>query len=411
MQAGSITKVLLVEDDEDDYILTRALLTEIPGQQFVLDWVKTFQAGLEALCHNEHDVALVDYRLGAQNGVELLREAIERNCNPPIILLTGSGQHQVDVEAMNAGAADYLVKGQLRADSLERSVRYAIQRRRASALAAFDQARLASFGAEVGLALTQRDSMEAILERCTRAMSHYLHAPVAQIATFDARHQQFEVRAATNALENGAEAASQVPRVRLDLKSLAEGEPVLIRQVHNDQRLAEPQWARKHGIISFAAFPLVLEDKLVGLMSLFSRELLSEQTPQELGSVAHGISLCIERKRSEEALDASEVKYRSVVENIKEIIFQMDEFGHWSFLNPAWKSLTGFEVAPTLGTFFLEYLHEEEREHNRHIFLQLVQRKLRYCRYETRFLTHDGKVRWVEAYAQPALSSDGALLG
>ena len=70
-----------------------------------------------------------------------------------------------------------------------------------------------------------------------------------------------------------------------------------------------------------------------------------------MGSVANGISLCIERKRSEEALDASEVKYRSVVETIKEVIFQMDEFGHWTFLNPAWTAVTGFEVKPTLGTF------------------------------------------------------------
>ncbi len=61
-----------------------------------------------------------------------------------------------------------------------------------------------------------------------------------------------------------------------------------------------------------------------------------------MGSVANGIALCIERKRSEQALDASEVKYRSVVENIKEIIFQMDEFGNWTFLNPAWTAVTGF---------------------------------------------------------------------
>ena len=70
----------------------------------------------------------------------------------PIILLTGSGQHHVDLEAMEAGASDYLVKAQLQAHSLERSIRYAIQRKRAAALAAFEQARLAAFGAESALA-------------------------------------------------------------------------------------------------------------------------------------------------------------------------------------------------------------------------------------------------------------------
>ena len=387
------------------------MLNDISGRQFTLDWAKTFADGLEALCRNEHDVALVDYRLGAKNGVELLREAQEQSCAAPIILLTGSGQHHVDIEAMNAGAADYLVKSQLRADSLERSIRYAIQRRRASALAAFEQARLASFGAEIGLALTQRDSLETILQRCTNAMAQYLNAAVAQIATFDPRNRVFDLRGFVSILGPMMHSAEEIPRVRLDLESLARGEAVLIKQLAKDERLADVQWAEKHHLVSYAAYPLVLEDKLVGLMSLFSRELLTDQIHQEMSSVANGISLCIERKRSADALDASEVKYRSVVENIKEIIFQMDEFGQWTFLNPAWTALTGFETQQTLGTFFLEYLHEEDREQNRHIFLQLVQQKLGYCRYETRFLTNNGKVRWVEAYTQAALGPDGTLLG
>jgi PAS domain S-box-containing protein len=89
----------------------------------------------------------------------------------------------------------------------------------------------------------------------------------------------------------------------------------------------------------------------------------------------------------------------------------MDEFGTWTFLNPAWTAISGFEVNNTLGTFFLEYVHEEEREHNRQIFLRLVERRLEYCRYETRFLTKNGKVRWLEVYSQPFLSADGSVAG
>jgi len=119
-----------------------------------------------------------------------------------------------------------------------------------------------------------------------------------------------------------------------------------------------------------------------------------------MGSVAHGIALCVERKRSEAALGASESKYQSVVENIKEVIFQLDEFGKWTFLNPAWTAVTGFEVKQTLGTLFLDYVCREDRQHSQNMFFQLHSRKLEYCRYETRFLTKDGKVRWVEVYSQ-----------
>ena len=188
-------RVLLVEDDEDDFIIARDLFSEIPGKRFTLDWVKTFDAGLEAMCRNQHDAVLVDYRLGAHNGVELLRAALKRGCQAPVILLTGVGEHQVDVDAMQAGAADYLVKVHLRADSLERTIRYAVQRKRAVALAAFEQARLAAFGAEIGLTLTRRDSLEGILERCARAMAQYLNAGLAVISTFDSRKTVFEPRA------------------------------------------------------------------------------------------------------------------------------------------------------------------------------------------------------------------------
>jgi len=411
MYAAELIKVLLVEDDEDDFILTRGLLSDIPGQRFTLDWDNTYESGLRDMLRNQHDVVLVDYRLGAQNGVELMRAAMDGGCQAPVIVLTGSGRHTVDVEAMQAGAADYLVKAQLQANSLERSIRYAIQRKRAAALAAFEQARLAAFGAEVGLALTRRDSLEAILDRCAKAMAQYLNGALAQISTLDSRKQTFELRATAGALAERCKGGEGWPELRLDPGSLSKGEPVFIKHLAQDERLVDAAPVVRYGLVSYSACPLILEDQLVGLMSIFSQQPMTPQILQEMGSVANGISLCIQRKRSEEALNASEVKYRSVVENIKEVVFQTDEFGHWTFLNPAWTAVTGFEVKQTLGTFFIEYLHEEDRERNRHIFLQLLGRKLDYCRYETRFLTKNGKVRWVEIYAQLTLDRDGSVLG
>jgi DNA-binding response OmpR family regulator len=70
---SSLIKVLLVEDDEDDFIITRDLFSEMRSQRFTLDWMKTFDTGLQAMTLNQHDVCLVDYRLGARNGVDLLR--------------------------------------------------------------------------------------------------------------------------------------------------------------------------------------------------------------------------------------------------------------------------------------------------------------------------------------------------
>lgn len=128
VQPGTI-RVLLIEDDADDYILTRDLLAEVEGTGFRLDWEASYEGGLEAIARAEHDVYLLDYGLGARTGLELLREAVQTGSRAPLILLTGLGDRDVDVEAMRAGAADFLTKGRIDSAVLERSIRYAIERK------------------------------------------------------------------------------------------------------------------------------------------------------------------------------------------------------------------------------------------------------------------------------------------
>lgn len=128
---NGMVRVLLVDDDEDDYVLTRDWFSEFEGARFELEWVASYEAAIDAIALKAHDVYLLDYRLGERNGLELLREAVAKGSLAPIILLTGQGDHDVDIEAMKAGAADYLEKSQLGAPLLERSIRYAIERKQA----------------------------------------------------------------------------------------------------------------------------------------------------------------------------------------------------------------------------------------------------------------------------------------
>jgi len=124
--------VLLIEDSENDYLLTRRLLSKAEGLVFVLTWVSEYEAALEALRHTAAQVVLLDYRLGNHDGLELLHAAKAEGCRAPIILLTGQGSYRVDVEAMKAGAADFLVKDQLSPALLERTIRYALERQQAA---------------------------------------------------------------------------------------------------------------------------------------------------------------------------------------------------------------------------------------------------------------------------------------
>lgn len=129
MAADSV-RILLVEDDEDDFVLTRDLLADGFGARATVDWVRTTAAGMERLTMLHYDVALLDHNLGSGTGVELLREATARGCRTPVIMLTGQDDRATDLEAMHAGAADYLVKGRVTGDMLERAIRYARERHR-----------------------------------------------------------------------------------------------------------------------------------------------------------------------------------------------------------------------------------------------------------------------------------------
>jgi signal transduction histidine kinase/HPt (histidine-containing phosphotransfer) domain-containing protein len=120
-------KVLIIEDDEDDYVLTRELLSEVKGGTYLLDWETSYEEGLKVAGRGNHHVCLVDYRLGERSGVELIREARDIGLATPMILLTGQGNDEVDMEAMEAGATDYLVKDETPAARLGRTIRYAIE--------------------------------------------------------------------------------------------------------------------------------------------------------------------------------------------------------------------------------------------------------------------------------------------
>ncbi len=119
--------ILLVDDDEDDYIITQDLLSEIVGMDITLDWIDTYEAALDIIYTHQHDVYLIDYFLGPHNGLELLKEAIEYGCEPPFILLAGQVDRSVGLEAVRAGAADCLIKGRFDVVMLERSILYAIE--------------------------------------------------------------------------------------------------------------------------------------------------------------------------------------------------------------------------------------------------------------------------------------------
>jgi diguanylate cyclase (GGDEF)-like protein/PAS domain S-box-containing protein len=153
MQRSPIIHVLWIEDDENDYITARSMLAGIQDGRFESTRTQTYDAGLEALVRSSHDLCMIDYRLGARDGLELLRAALARGARTPMILLVGSEDQAIGPAAIRAGAADYLVKDQLTALEIERAIQHALDRARAQAAlqASEERSMLMARGANDGL--------------------------------------------------------------------------------------------------------------------------------------------------------------------------------------------------------------------------------------------------------------------
>ena len=166
----STTHVLLVDDDPDDVELARALLDEVAEGAYHYTVAADFESGLSALATQDVDVGLVDHRLGAETGVELVRRAIATGCEAPLLLLTGVADDSVDRRALQAGASGYLAKSGLTSIRLHRAIQYAVAARRA------ERQRAELFRAQ--LAQHKAEAEAASRDRFLAMVSHELRNPL-----------------------------------------------------------------------------------------------------------------------------------------------------------------------------------------------------------------------------------------
>jgi signal transduction histidine kinase len=164
--------VLLVEDDEDDFVITRDLLAEIEHTDYDLEWVNNAEDALTKLVHlkNDYDVCLLDYRLGRTTGIEIIRKVVSEGLNVPMILLTEYSDPQIDLTAMREGASDFLVKSAINSRILDRAIRYVCSVKK------HEQERLA-----LALALEARKQAEAAnqsKDEFLGMVSHELRGPI-----------------------------------------------------------------------------------------------------------------------------------------------------------------------------------------------------------------------------------------
>ena len=307
-------RVLIAEDSEDD---ARLLLRELQRAGFdpAYERVDSPTAMQAALDRQAWDLVIGAYSMPAFSGPAAL--ALLRACDldTPFIFVSGTIGEDVAVEAMKAGAQDFLTKGNLRRliPAIERELRDADVRRerRRAQTALLERARLAELTSDVGIALTQGTDLRAMLQLCAEALVRHLDVAFARIWTLDDASGILELQASAGMYTHINGAHSRVRLGQYEIGAIArERRPHLTNQVVGDPQVHDQEWARREGLVAFAGYPLVVHDRVLGVVAMFARHPLSEFLPKALASMASAVAVGIERKRAEEALRQSEARLR-----------------------------------------------------------------------------------------------------
>jgi PAS domain S-box-containing protein len=258
-------------------------------------------------------------------------------------------------------------------------------------------ARQAELRADVSAALTESGALRGILQRCAEAMVRHLDAAFARVWTLNEEEDMLELQASAGMYSHLDGPHSRVPVGKYKIGLIArERRPHLTNGVVNDPRVSDKEWARREGMVAFAGYPLLVEDRLVGVIAMFAREELAEDVIEALGSVADIIAQGIERKRIEEALYRSEERFRSLVQNASDIITLLEADATVRYVSPAIEQILGYRPEERWGHSTFELIHPDDVPKAKATFAESLKNPGAILSTELRMRHRDGSWRHIE---------------
>ncbi|MDJ0705265.1 MAG: response regulator [Leptolyngbyaceae cyanobacterium MO_188.B28] len=408
-------RILLVDDDEDDYILTRDLLSSSERLKFELDWVDGYDAALEHLERCQHDVYLFDYRLAGRTGLELLEATIAIGCKAPIILLTGQGDYEIDVKAMQAGAADYLEKGQLGAPLLERAIRHALERQRAEVELQRQHQRSHLF-AEITLKIRQSLQLEEILQTAVTEVQKFLQAD--RVLMFKL-HFDGSGTVVQEAVVSGwpsilglevvdpcfqASYLEQYRQGRIGVISDLETENIAPCYV---------EFLNQFGVRADLAVPILQKSELWGLLiahQCSSPRQWSSLEIEILRQLADQIGVALAQGQLVEAMRESEKQLRMMANSAPVLLWMSGPDKQYNFFNQTWLTFTGRSIEQEIGDGWTAGVHPDDLQTCLETYATAFDTRQTF-EMEYRLRRADGEYRWLLDRGAPRFMPDGGFVG
>jgi PAS domain S-box-containing protein len=291
-----------------------------------------------------------------------------------------------------------------------------ISERKRNEAALGERLRLLALNAAVGEALVQGDSLPAMLQRCAEGLVEHLGGAFARIWTLDEQNNVLALRASAGMYTHLDGPHSRVPVGKYKIGLIAqEKKPHLTNAVVGDPRVSDQEWARREGMVAFAGYPLVVDDRLVGVMAMFARKTLSGATLEAMASVADEIAVGIERKTSQERLYEQREWLAVTLASIGDAVITTDAQGRVTFLNGMAREMTGWTLVDADGQS-LEDVFCIINEQTREPVKNPVEKVLREgvivgLANHTVLIARDGTERPIDDSAAPIRDSAGKLIG
>jgi PAS domain S-box-containing protein len=201
-----------------------------------------------------------------------------------------------------------------------------ITMRKKTEIALKHQLQLAAFRAEIDTALTREETLFQMLKRCTDAIVEHLNAAFARIWIFNPTENLLELQASSGMYTHLDGEHGRIRLGQFKIGRIAQtGKPHLVNNVLSDPQISDPQWAKREGMVAFAGYPLMVKDRLFGVIALFARYQLPENTLKALGLAADEIALGISRKQAEMALQQSEAQLRQRATQLEQTLTQLEQ--------------------------------------------------------------------------------------
>ena len=294
--------------------------------------------------------------------------------------------------------------GRVERDETGKAVRFAginldITERKQAEEQLKEQARLDSFSARIGKHLIESRDLTDMLRGCTQTMVQDLGAVFARIWLLNEQDNMLELHASSGLYTHLDGPHARVPVGSLKIGMIAsQGKPTLTNQVLGDPLVPEQEWARREGMVAFAGYPLAVEDRVIGVMAMFSRHALSGSTLQAMAMVADHIALGIQRKRSEQALIANEQRMRFAMQAARMGSWDCDvRTGHamWSELH---FTLLGYEPDVTGEATYEMWASRVHSDDLERVLAEMESAKREHRLYRPEFRAiraNDGQIVWL----------------